>query len=79
MPASRSPTQSCSSRLFGLASSVISASGLTQNESRHAWMSVATCAGDNMDGVPPPMKMESAVRPVNLDDQMFISRLSAST
>jgi hypothetical protein len=43
-----------------LASSVISASAVSSNDSRQAWMMAAISSGSSIDGVPPPKKMVSA-------------------
>ena len=61
-PAARYPAAEFAVTLSGLASSVTSASGERQNESRTASTMAPTSVGVSSDGVPPPKKTDATGR-----------------
>jgi hypothetical protein len=78
-PASRNPAKYTSSTLFGLASSVTSASAATANASRQARTNRPTNSAGSSDGVPPPKKIVPASRPPSARPCVATSRSSAAT
>jgi hypothetical protein len=78
-PASSKPEQVLSSRLLGLASIVISVLAASSKAALQAPRMILICAGSRSEGVPPPMKIEAAVRPANWFLHSSVSLPSAST